>query len=135
MFFSLSSYETENITCFDIIKAVHALTENELEILSCVHQNQPTDMKAIVSIIPKDRATISRSIQKLISIGFVRKEKINLEGGGYKYRYYSKSMQEIREKLKLQIVNISEKMVDAVSSLTEEKCREIYEQIIEKYNK
>ena len=99
MFFSLSSYETENITCFDIIKAVHALTENELEILSCIHQNQPTDMKAIISIIPKDRATISRSIQKLMSIGFVRQEKINLERGGYKYRYYSKSMKEIREKL------------------------------------
>ena len=134
MFFSLSSFETENITCFDIIKAVHALTENELEILSCVHQNQPIDMRGIVSIIPKDRATISRSIQKLMSIGFVRQEKINLERGGYKYQYYSKSMKEIRDKLKTQIVNISEKMVQAVSSLTEEKCREIYEQIIEKYN-
>ena len=135
MFFSLSSYETENITCFDIIKAVHALTENELEILSCIHQNQPVDMKTIVTIIPKDRATISRSIQKLMSIGYIRQEKINLERGGYKYHYYSKSMEEIREKLKLQIVNISNKMVDAVSNLTEEKCREIYNQIIEKYKR
>ena len=39
----------------------------------------------------------------------------------------------IREKLKIQIVNISDKMVEAVSNLTDEKCREIYEQIIEKY--
>ncbi|MCG3215827.1 MAG: MarR family transcriptional regulator [Candidatus Heimdallarchaeota archaeon] len=134
MHFSLSSFDSDNLTCFDIIKAVHALTDSELEILSCIHQNQPIDMKEIISIIPKDRATVSRSIRKLMTIGFVRQDKINLARGGYKYQYYSMSIQEIRDKLSQLILKISNRMIEAVSTLTEERCRQIYEQVIEKYN-
>ena len=100
MSFSLSSFESDDITCFDIIKAFYALTDNELEVLSCVHKGQPLDIKSITDIIPKDRATISRSIKKLMAIGFVRSDKITLDRGGYKFMYSSLSMKEIRDKLK-----------------------------------
>ena len=135
MSFSLSSFEAENITCFDIVKAFHALTDNDLEILACIHNKQQIDIKSVRKIIPKDRATLSRSIKKLMAIGFVRSDKINLEQGGYKYLYSSLSMKEIRERLKRNIEIISKRMVDAVSNLTEEKCISMYEGILKKYKK
>ena len=88
MTFPLSSFESQEITCFEIIKAAYALSENELEIMRCIKNIQPVDIKGIAEIIPKDRATISRSIQRLMGIGVVRKTKINLERGGFKYLYF-----------------------------------------------
>ena len=76
---SLSSFDSEEVTCFDIIKAAYGLSENEVEVMMCIKHSQPIDIKQITEIIPKDRATISRSIHRLMSIGFVRKSKINLE--------------------------------------------------------
>lgn len=134
MSFSLSSFDSDEITCFDIIKAFHALTDNELEVLSCVHQGQPVDIKGITDVIPKDRATISRSIKKLLAIGFVRSDKITLERGGYKFVYSSLSMLEIRDKLKQNIEQVSKRMIKAVSSLTEEKCVAMYKSVLIKYD-
>ncbi len=133
MSFSLSSFDSDDITCFDIIKAFYALTDNELEVLSCVHQGQPVDIKGITDVIPKDRTTISRSIKKLLAIGFVRSEKITLERGGYKFLYSSLSMAEIREKLKQNIEQVNKRMIKAISNLTEDKCTAMYESVRTKY--
>ena len=134
MSFPLSSFDSKDITCFDIIKAAYALSENEIEIMMCIKNIQPADIKAITEIIPKDRATISRSIQRLMGIGIVRKTKINLERGGFKYLYSTLSVEELKIKLKELILRISENMDFAISNLTEEKCKEAFEGILAKYS-
>ncbi len=134
MSFPLSSFDSKDVTCFDIIKAAYALSENEIEIMMCIKNMQPADIKTITDIIPKDRATISRSIQRLIGIGIVRKTKINLERGGFKYLYSSLSVEELKTKLKELINRISENMECAISNLTEEKCKEVFEVVRAKYS-
>ena len=134
MSFPLSSFDSKDVTCFDIIKAAYALSENELEIMMCIKNIQPADIKAITEIIPKDRATISRSIQRLIGIGIVRKTKINLERGGFKYLYSSLSVDELKTKLRELIKRISENMEYAISNLTEQKCHEVFKEVREKYS-
>ncbi len=135
MTFSLSSFESDDLTCFDILKVYYALTNIELEILSAVHINQPIDIKGITEIIPKDRTTISRSIKRLMSIGFAKQDRICLEKGGYKYLYSTLSIKEIREKTTKLIERINNRMISAISQLTEEKCIQIYKEIEEKYPK
>ncbi len=130
----LSSFESQEITCFEIIKAAYALSENELEIMMCIKNIQPVDIKGIAEIIPKDRATISRSIQRLMGIGVVRKTKINLERGGFKYLYSSMSVEELKTKLMELIHRISHNMKIAISNLTEKKCKEVFEEVRTKYS-
>ncbi len=134
MTFPLSSFESQEITCFEIIKAAYALSENELEIMMCIKNIQPVDIKGIAEIIPKDRATISRSIQRLMGIGVVRKTKINLERGGFKYLYSSMSVEELKTKLLELITRISQNMEYSISNLTEEKCKEVFEEVRTKYS-
>ncbi|MHA1198035.1 MAG: MarR family transcriptional regulator [Candidatus Heimdallarchaeaceae archaeon] len=134
MSFSLSSFDSEDVTCFDIIKATYALSDNELEVMMCIKHSQPTDIKTIAKIIPKDRATISRSIQRLMGIGFVKKTKINLDRGGFKYIYSGLSTKEMKGKLKELIHRIATRMDTAIDHLTEEKCQELYNGVVEKYN-
>ena len=133
MSFSLSSFDNEELTCFDIIKATYALSENELEVMMCIKHSQPTDIKTIVDIIPKDRATITRSIQRLMGIGFVKKTKINLDRGGFKYIYSSLSTEEMKSKLKELLHRIAERMDSAIDSLNEEKCQDMFNGIVLKY--
>ena len=133
MSFPLSSFDSKDVTCFDIVKAAYALSENEIEIMMCIKNMQPADIKVITEIIPKDRATISRSIQRLIGIGIVRKTKINLERGGFKYIYSSLSVEELKTKLRELIERISENMECAISNLTEEKCKEVFKEVRAKY--
>ncbi len=135
MTFPISSFESEDLTCFDIIKAYYALTDNELEVLSSIHANQPIDIKSIVAIIPKDRTTISRAIKRLMSIGFVKQDRISLDRGGFTHLYSTLSIKEIREKTTDLIERINTRMLDAMSQLTEEKCFQIYKEVELKYAK
>ena len=134
MSFSLSSFDSEELTCFDIIKVTYALSENELEVMMCIKHSQPVDIKTIGTIIPKDRATITRSIQRLMGIGFVKKTKINLDRGGFKYIYSSLSTEEIKSKLNVLIRRIAERMQTAINNLTEERCQALYTEVIQKYS-
>ncbi len=134
MSFSLSSFDSEELTCFDIIKVTYALSENELEVMMCIKHSQPVDIKTIGTIIPKDRATITRSIQRLMGIGFVKKTKINLDRGGFKYIYSSLSTEEIKSKLNVLIRRIAERMQSAINNLTEERCQALYTEVIQKYS-
>lgn len=134
MSFSLSSFDSEELTCFDIIKVTYALSENELEVMMCIKHSQPVDIKTIGTIIPKDRATITRSIQRLMRIGFVKKTKINLDRGGFKYIYSSLSTEEIKSKLNVLIRRIAERMQTAINNLTEERCQALYTEVIQKYS-
>ena len=129
----LSSFDSEDITCFDIVRSLFALSDNELEILACINHNQPIDIKSITQVIPKDRASIVRSIQRLMAVGVVRKEKVSLERGGYKYLYYSLPMSEFRERLSELIKRISKRMEIAILDLTDEKCQEMYKSVEKKY--
>ena len=133
MTFPLSFFESEEATCFDIIKALYSVTDSELEVLVCVNINKPVSIKRLTELIPKDRATIARGLQRLMSIGIVKKEKRNLERGGYVYLYSSLSMDELRERLHGLIDRIGIRMNEAISALSEEKCEIIYHEVLERY--
>ena len=133
MAFSLFSFLFEDTTCFEIIKALYGLTDNELEILACIHNIQNADIKAIQEIIPKDYSTLTRSLHKLVTTGLVKKAKVTLPRGGYKYQYTALSIEEIKEKVHSLLDEIYVRMHGAISKFTEEKCRELYESVMVKY--
>ena len=135
MSFPLSSFDSDDITCFDIVRALFGLSENELEVLACINHNKPVDVKGITEIIKKDRASIVRSIQRLMDVGAVKKEKVSLKRGGYKYLYYTLPIIEFRDKLKELVTRISVRMEKGIMELSEEKCNEMYLDVVQKYNK
>ncbi|MHA1303687.1 MAG: HVO_A0114 family putative DNA-binding protein [Candidatus Heimdallarchaeaceae archaeon] len=134
MSFALTSLISKDITCFDVIKILFALSDKEMEILACINHLQPVSIKEITEIIPKDRATISRSINRLMGIGIVRKEKVNLKQGGYQYLYKSLPMDELKGKVKQTLDQVIKNMQSAMNNLSEEKCEEIFEEVKQKYN-
>jgi len=135
MSLSLNSLLSKDITCFDVIKNLFALTDNEIDVLACINHLQPVSIARITEIIPKDRATISRSISRLMSIGVVRKEKENLEKGGYQFLYSSLPMNELRKFVKSTLNAIIENMSNAMDNLTKEKCEEKFQEVKRKYSK
>lgn len=135
MSFPLSSFDSDDITCFDIVRALFGLSENELEVLACINHNKPVDVKGITKIIRKDRASIVRSIQRLMDVGAVKKERVSLERGGYKYLYYTLPMTEFRDRLRDLVERISARMEKGIMELSEEKCNKMYFEVVDKYSK
>ncbi|MCK4844538.1 MAG: hypothetical protein KAS95_02585 [Candidatus Heimdallarchaeota archaeon] len=132
---ALYSLLSDELSCFDIIKAFFALSDNEIEILSCIHNKQGIDIERITEIIPKNRTTISRSIQRLTSIGVIRKDKVNLVKGGYKFVYYSKPVNEIKEFLLELIDKLAISMKNSMQNLSDERCAELFKEVVNKYKK
>ncbi|UJG44513.1 MAG: hypothetical protein K9W46_04875 [Candidatus Heimdallarchaeum endolithica] len=135
MSLSLNSLLSKDITCFDVIKNLFALTDNEIDVLACINHLQLVSIARITEILPKDRATISRSISRLMGIGVVRKEKENLEKGGYQFLYSSLPMEELRNFVKNTLNSIIENMTNAMDNLTKEKCEEKFQEVKKKYKK
>ena len=121
--------------CFDIVKSTYGLNKTELETMVVVHCNQHCDIKRIEAILPKDRTTLTRTIQKLLEYKLIAKEKITLSKGGYKYRYTTMTTSEMKEKLTKLITLICKNIFETLGELSEEKCEEKYQSIIRRYKK
>ncbi|MHA1854072.1 MAG: BlaI/MecI/CopY family transcriptional regulator [Candidatus Heimdallarchaeaceae archaeon] len=135
MAYPLSAFLSEDLDCFDIVKAIYGLNETELETMVVVHCNQHCDIKRIEAILPKDRTTLTRTIQKLLEYKLIEKEKITLPKGGYKYLYTTMTTAEMKEKLTHLVELICKNIFETLGELSEEKCEEKYQSIIERYKK
>jgi len=62
-----------------------------------LRDGKPRTLDELADLMDRDRGTIFRSLQKLVSIGFCTKQSVNLKEGGYKHLYNSVSAEQIEK--------------------------------------
>ncbi len=109
----------ENIECSDVLHYILDLNELDME----VYRYLAADMKRadeLAGKIGKDRSTIHRSLQKLITCGLCRRERHLLEGGGHYYVYTAIQMNIVKETIKSCIDDWYKRMNDALQHFNKE---------------
>ena len=85
----------ESPDCFDVVQCIFSLTDTDLMVFKNVPTENGIKAKEIALIIGKDRSTVQRSLDKLISAGMCFKEKKTNETRGYSYIYIRISDREL----------------------------------------
>ena len=86
---SLSEQLQRDIECEGLLECFHGLKPLDRECFRVLVENdEPMTIDAVAEAVDRERSTAYRSVQRLLQTGFIAKEQINYDQGGY-YHVYS----------------------------------------------
>jgi len=84
----MSEYLQQDMDCEGLLECVHGLKELDRECFGVVvAADEPLTVDEVAERVDRERSTAYRSIQRLLRTGFVRKEQVNYDHGGYYHVY------------------------------------------------
>ena len=85
---SLSEYLQQDMQCEGLLECIHGLKQLDKECYRVlVETGEPLTIDEIADKVDRERSTAYRAIQRLLQSGFIQKEQINYEEGGYYHVY------------------------------------------------
>ena len=85
---SMSEMLREDMECEGLLECFHGLKELDKECFGVlVESKESLTVDDIANAVDRERSTAYRSIQRLLQTGFIQKEQINYEQGGYYHVY------------------------------------------------
>lgn len=86
-------------TCRDIVKCLYGLTDFELTIYKKLVKQGALKADDLAPVLKKDRSTVYRALQKLVSTGLAYRETKTIDRGGYYHVYTAVAPSQLKEKL------------------------------------
>lgn len=121
---SMSEYLRQDMECEGLLECVHGLKDLDKEIFRLLATaGDPLTVDEIAAEVERERSTAYRSIQRLVQHGFVQKEQVNYEHGGYYHVFYPTDPDEIADDMQRMLNDWYAKMGQLISEF-----REKYEQ-------
>ncbi|MFB6297267.1 MAG: helix-turn-helix domain-containing protein [Salinirussus sp.] len=86
---SMSEQLQQDMQCESLLECFHGLKELDKECFQVlVDAEEPQTVDEIADAVERERSTAYRSVQRLLKTGFIQKDQINYDHGGY-YHVYS----------------------------------------------
>jgi predicted transcriptional regulator len=95
---AMSEYLKQDMECEGLLECVHGLKELDKEIFRVLTEAaEPLTVDEIADAVDRERSTAYRSVQRLLQSGFVQKEQVNYEQGGYYHVFRPTDPDEIAD--------------------------------------
>ncbi len=106
-------------SCKDIVQCAFSLNDFEVEVYKALHSIGPSRADDLAERMGKDRSTVYRALQRLMTCGMCGRETRSLEKGGYYHVYTAISREELRARLEKCIEEWQERMHQALARFDE----------------
>jgi predicted transcriptional regulator len=107
-------------TCHDLVQCAFSLGEFEVEVYYKLIESGPLRADELAMKIGKDRSTVYRALQKLMTCGMVYRETKSIERGGYYHVYRAISKDMLRTRLEKCVDDWYTHMQDVLHKFTED---------------
>ena len=95
---SMVNHLQQDMQCEDLLQCFHGLKALDREVFSVlVEAEDPLTVDEIAEAVDRERSTAYRSVQRLMQAGFIQKEQVNYEQGGYYHVYLPVNAEEIAD--------------------------------------
>ncbi|MFB6081456.1 MAG: helix-turn-helix domain-containing protein [Halanaeroarchaeum sp.] len=85
---SMSEYLSQDMQCEGLLECMHGLKELDKEVFTTLTgAEEALTVDEIADRVDRERSTAYRSVQRLLQAGFITKEQVNYEQGGYYHVY------------------------------------------------
>jgi predicted transcriptional regulator len=85
---SMSEQLQQDMECEGLLECFHGLKQLDREVFrALVDSGDPLTVDEIAGVVDRERSTAYRSVQRLMQAGFIHKEQINYDHGGYYHVY------------------------------------------------
>ncbi|USZ70147.1 helix-turn-helix domain-containing protein (plasmid) [Halorussus salilacus] len=93
---SMSEQLQQDMACEGLLECFHGLKQLDKECFQAlVSAPEPLTVDEIADTVGKERSTAYRAVQRLLQTGFIQKEQVNYEQGGYRHVYSPTDASEI----------------------------------------
>jgi predicted transcriptional regulator len=96
--------------CQDLVQCAYSLNGFEVEVYERLLETGPVNANELADLMGKDRSTVYRALQKMLTCGMVFRETRSIPRGGYFHVYRAVSRSELKEKLQSCVNNWYQKM-------------------------
>ncbi|WP_340100411.1 helix-turn-helix domain-containing protein [Salinibaculum salinum] len=81
---SMSEQLQRDMVCEGLLECFHGLKQLDKEIFqTLVNTDEPLTVDEIAEVVDRERSTAYRAVQRLLQAGFIQKEQVNYDQGGY----------------------------------------------------
>jgi predicted transcriptional regulator len=85
---SMSEQLQRDMACEGLLECFHGLKQLDKEIFQeLVDTEEPLTIDEIAEKVDRERSTAYRAVQRLLQAGFIQKEQVNYDQGGYYHVY------------------------------------------------
>jgi predicted transcriptional regulator len=86
---SMSEYLKQDMECEGLLECIHGLKDLDREVfLLLTEHSEPLTVDEVAEQVDRERSTAYRSVQRLVNSGFVQREQINYDQGGYYHVFH-----------------------------------------------
>lgn len=97
---SIWEYLQKDMECEGLLECFHGLNELDREVFGVlVDRSEPLTVDEIAAAVDRERSTAYRSVQRLLRAGFIQKDQVNYDQGGYHHVYYPTDPSRIADDL------------------------------------
>ncbi len=97
---SIKELLQHDMECEGLLECFHGLTDLDRNVFKIVvANNEPLTVDEIATQVERERTTAYRSVQRLLENGFIVKDQVNYEEGGYHHVYHARDSDEITNDL------------------------------------
>jgi len=97
---SMAEYLRQDMECEGLLECIHGLKDLDREVFTTLTDaGEPMTIDEIAAAVDRERSTAYRSVQRLLQSGFIRKEQVNYDQGGYYHVYHPTDPQEIADEM------------------------------------
>ena len=94
----MAEYLQKDMECEGLLECIHGLKELDRECFQVLVETEaPLTIDEVADRVDRERSTAYRSIQRLLQAGFVQKEQVNYEQGGYYHVYRPTDPDEVAD--------------------------------------
>ncbi len=84
----MSEQLQQDMACEGLLECFHGLKQLDKEIFQqLVQTDEPLTIDEIADKVDRERSTAYRAVQRLLQAGFIQKEQVNYDQGGYYHVY------------------------------------------------
>jgi predicted transcriptional regulator len=117
---SMSEMLRSDMECEGLLECFHDLREIDKEVFRLLNgAGEPLTVDELSDRIERERSTAYRSVQRLMQAGFVQKEQINYEQGGYYHVYRPRDSEQIAQEMQRTLNDWYAKMGQLIGEFSE----------------
>jgi len=117
---SMSEMLRQDMYCEGLLECFHDLKGIDKEIFQLLNEEEDAlTVDEIAEEIDRERSTAYRAVQRLLSAGFLQKEQINYEQGGYYHVYGPRDAEEIAQEMQRTLNDWYAKMGNLIGEFSE----------------
>jgi predicted transcriptional regulator len=96
----MSEYLDRDMECEGLLECIHGLKQLDRRVFTVLTENEkPLTVDEVAAEVNRERSTAYRSVQRLVDSGFVQREQVNYDHGGYYHVFRPTDPDEVADEM------------------------------------